>query len=322
MRTLLHSLFGRAENASGNSLQPAGPHSAPTAPPGAASPDIADRRQLVEKLLGFLLRRSGMPVSWVEPQMLVLSSRTRGNGAHLRLVLKQGDEQVLKYIFALQKQLQKDIHDADSSAPQWLQGISWQLDIDGSCQRTALPDKSFWQPVVDAQRAKPPAGKMPAATPQAVRQPAPAPAPASALASPQQVVTATHSSAMPGSVALATATATASPPLPLEALKALRQLREARAQASLPTVAASTERATTPAPVAAPAAAPVLAQPAPATASPAKTHTSARLAKPRLDYGSPNFECSRPAEETELTPDLAALFALDESAWKAEPAKG
>ena len=46
--------------------------------------------------------------------MLVLSSRTRtrGNGAHLRLVLKQGDEQVLKYIFALQKQLQKDIYDA------------------------------------------------------------------------------------------------------------------------------------------------------------------------------------------------------------------
>lgn len=248
--------------------------------------------------------------------MLVLSSRTRGNGAHLRLVLKHGDEQLLKYIFALQKQLQRDIHDADSSAPQWLQGISWQLDIDGSCQRTALPDKSFWQPVVDAQRAKPPAGKMLGATPQAVLQPAPAPA--AVLASPQQVVTAAPSSAMPGSVASATATATAAPPLPLEALKALRQLREARARVSLPAVAASTERATTPAS----AAASVLAQPAQATASPVKPHTSARLAKPRLDYGSPNFECSRPAEETELTPDLAALFALDESAWKPETAKG
>ena len=53
-----------------------------------------------------------MPVSWVEPHILVLSSRTCGNGAHLRLVLKQGDEQLLKYIFALQKQLQKDIYDA------------------------------------------------------------------------------------------------------------------------------------------------------------------------------------------------------------------
>lgn len=243
MKTILHSLFGHAETASGNSLQPAGPHSAPAAPPSTPSPDITARRQLVENLLGALLRRSGMPVSWVEPQMLVLSSRTRGNSAHLRLVLKQGDEQVLKYIFALQKQLQKDIYDADNSAPQWLQGISWQLDIDGTCQRTALPGKSFWQPVVQAQRARQPAGKILAAAPQALLQPAHAPA----LALPQPVVTAAPASAMPGTLV----TATATPSLPLEALKVLRQLREARARVSLPLVAASTELVATPAPAAA-----------------------------------------------------------------------
>lgn len=310
MKTILHSLFGRAETASGNSLQPASLHSAHAGPPSTLSADITARRQLVENLLGALLRRSGMPVSWVEPQMLVLSSRTRGNSAHLRLVLKQGDEQLLKYIFALQKQLQKDIYDADDSAPQWLQGISWQLDIDGTCQRTALPDKSFWQPVVDAQRAQPAAGKMLAATPQAVLQPAHAPA----LASPQPVTTAAAASAMPDPLAAATA----APPLPLEALKALRQLREARARASLPAVAASTELVARPAP----AAALVLVQPAPAAASPVKAHASAPLAKPRLDDGSPNFECSRPAEETGLTPDLAALFALDELQCKPQTAKG
>lgn len=260
MKTILDSLFGRAETASDNRPQPAGPHSAHAAPPCTPSPDITARRQLVEKLLGALLRRSGMPVSWVEPHMLVLSSRTRGNGAHLRLVLKQGDEQVLKYIFALQKQLQKDLHDADNSASQWLQGISWQLDIDGTCQRTALPDKSFWQSVVQAQKAKPPAEKMLAATPQAALQPAHAPA----LALPQPVVTAAPASAMPGMLvaATATATATAAPPLPLEALKALRQLREARARVSFSPVTASTESAATPAP----AAAPVLVQPAPVAA--------------------------------------------------------
>ena len=311
MKKILHRLFGRAETASDNSVVPARLHSARAAPPASALPDISARRQLVDKLLSALLRRSGMPSHWVEPQMLVLSSRTRGNGAHLRLVLKHGDEQVLKYIFALQKQLQQDLHNADNTALQWLQGISWQLDIDTSCQRTVLPDKAFWQPVVEAQKAKPPAAKMLAVAPQSAPQPVLSPA----LATTPPVMTAAPASALPGTLTAASA----APPLPLEALKALRQLREARARVSLPPEAANTEPvAPTPSPA---AAAPVPAEPAPVAASPVKPSAPAPLAKPRLDYGSPNFECSRPAEETDLTPDLAALFALDESRWQSQPAK-
>lgn len=335
MKTILHSFFGRAESAAGHSVQPAGPQSVHAAPPGADLAEITARRQLVEKLLNNLLRRSGMPASWVEPQMLVLSSRTRGSGAHLRLVLKHGDEQLLKYIFALQRQLQKDIHDADTTAGQWLQGISWQLDIDNSCLRTTLPDRAFWQPVIDAQDAKHSAKKPVAALPvqaaahQAVVQaPRAAVATSAAAAAPSQTsltsvpakaAAAPSTAASAASSAPAGGAAAAASPLPAAALQALRQLREARANGTLTAFHAAVP-ATPAAPLAAPpvAAKPPVVAPAPA---PAKPRAAPDIAKARLDYGAPNFECSRPAEETDLTPDLAALFALDESQWKPRPAK-
>lgn len=302
MKTILHSFFGRAETA--GSIQPAGAHTGHATPANADAAEISVRRQLVDKLLLKLLQRSGIPAGWVEPQMLVLSSRTRGNGAHLRLVLKHGDEQMLKYIFAVQKELQKDIFDADIHAVQWLQGISWQLDVDSSCLRTALPDKSFWQPVIEAQEANKLPKKAALAPPQtqlqAVRAAAQSQPQSAATGSPVKV-------ACPASATPTQAASAAAQPLTAAALLALRQLREARTHVSLPATAARPQ----------PAAQQILTgaavnvKPAALPGTPVKPRAAPSFAKPRLDYGAPNFECSRPAEETELTPDLAALFALE-----------
>ena len=104
----------------------------------------ATRRQLVQVLLRDVLRRSGIPPEWIECQMLLVSSRTRGHGMYVRLVLKHWDHRMMNYTVAFQRALITDIERFEPKASEWLHGISWQLDMDNSCPYTELPEKSFW----------------------------------------------------------------------------------------------------------------------------------------------------------------------------------
>ena len=107
--------------------------------------DNALRRQLVHVLLRDVLRRHGIPAPLVECQMLVVSSRSRGPGMYVRLVLKQWDERLVRYAFAFQKALKADILRFEPQANEWLHGVSWQFEFGESCPYAELPDKSFWQ---------------------------------------------------------------------------------------------------------------------------------------------------------------------------------
>jgi hypothetical protein len=107
--------------------------------------DNALRRQLVHVLLRDVLRRHGIPSALVECQMLVVSSRSRGPGMYVRLVLRQWDERLVRYAFAFQKALMADILRFEPQASEWLHGVSWQFEFGGSCPYLELPDQSFWQ---------------------------------------------------------------------------------------------------------------------------------------------------------------------------------
>lgn len=105
--------------------------------------DNSLRRQLVQVLLRDVLRRHGISMNVIECQMLVVSSRTRGPGMFVRLVVRQWDERILRYAFAFQSALMTEILRFDSKAEGWLHGISWQLDL-VSCPHSQMPEKSFW----------------------------------------------------------------------------------------------------------------------------------------------------------------------------------
>lgn len=104
----------------------------------------ATRRQLVQVLLRDLLRRSGIPPHWLECHMLLVSSRSKGAGMYLRLVIKHWDARLMNYTFAFQNELMNDILRFDPQAATWLHGLSWELDVAQSCTFTKLPDKHFW----------------------------------------------------------------------------------------------------------------------------------------------------------------------------------
>jgi hypothetical protein len=106
--------------------------------------DSSSRRQLVQMLLRDAMRRHGVPAHWIECQTLTVASRSRGPGMYVRLVMRHWDQRLMAYAYAIQNVLLQDVADADPKAPEWLHGISWQLDFDQTCPYQDMPEKTFW----------------------------------------------------------------------------------------------------------------------------------------------------------------------------------
>ncbi len=161
----LRSLFGLKSHpkpppAKAKTIAAEGP---PTIEDGSAN---ALRRQLVQVLLRDVMRRHGIPPGWLDCQMLVVSSRSRGEGMYVRLVMKHWDPRLLNYAVAFQKALMVDIMRFEPHAADWLYGISWQLEVGDTCPYKELPDRSAWQEPAQKPSHQPPQKPAPEPTPQ------------------------------------------------------------------------------------------------------------------------------------------------------------
>ncbi|MFC5519548.1 hypothetical protein [Polaromonas jejuensis] len=138
----IRQLFGLKSRAKPLKAEPASAAEGPaTIEDGSAN---ALRRQLVQVLVRDSLRRHGIPAHWLDCQMLLVSSRSRGEGMYVRLVVKHWDMRLLTYAVAFEKSLRIDITRFEPHAAQWLYGISWQLEVGDSCPYLQLPDRSIW----------------------------------------------------------------------------------------------------------------------------------------------------------------------------------
>jgi hypothetical protein len=200
MKNLITSLFGGPAKQAVSTRPPVSSRDNPlTIEDGS---DNATRRQLVQVLLRDALRKYGIPPRWIDCQMMLVSSRSRGPGMYVRLVVRQWDDRLLNYAHAFQTALMVEITRFEPQASQWLHGISWQLEVADTCPHTAMPDKSFW---ADPARPVPTPPQIshiaaPAATPVAAAAPT-----ASAASSARQAALA------PAPINAATAAATAAP---------------------------------------------------------------------------------------------------------------
>jgi hypothetical protein len=151
MKKLISSLFGRSAHGTAAKRMPVSNRDNPlTIEDGS---DNATRRQLVQVLLRDALRKYGIPPRWIDCQMLLVNSRSKGPGMYVRLVVREWDERLMDYAFAFQNALMVEITRFEPEAIRWLHGISWQLDIADTCPYRTMPDKSYWADPV----AKPPA---------------------------------------------------------------------------------------------------------------------------------------------------------------------
>ncbi|WP_411885771.1 hypothetical protein [Polaromonas sp. YR568] len=183
MKKLISSLFGRSHAAAPRRAPASSRDNPLTIEDGS---DNATRRQLVQVLLRDALRKYGIPPRWIDCQMLLVDSRSKGPGMYVRLVVRQWDDRLMNYAFAFQNALMVEITRFEPQATQWLHGISWQLDVAETCPHRDMPDKSFWaepaKPAAAAGRPAPPVRASrpaaPSAAPSAAQPPAPPLAPA------------------------------------------------------------------------------------------------------------------------------------------------
>ena len=142
MKKLIASLFGGPAKAAESKRAPVSSRDNPlTIEDGS---DNATRRQLVQVLLRDALRKYGIPLRWIDCQMMLVSSRSRGPGMYVRLVVRQWDDRLLNYAHAFQTALMVEITRFEPQASQWLHGISWQLEVGDTCPYLAMPEKAFW----------------------------------------------------------------------------------------------------------------------------------------------------------------------------------
>jgi hypothetical protein len=102
------------------------------------------RRQLIQMLVRDALLRYGIPTRWIECQILTVSSRSKGQGLHLRLIVKHWDARLMQYAVAFQNALMTELTGFEPRAKEWLHGISWQIDVGSHGPNLTMPDKSFW----------------------------------------------------------------------------------------------------------------------------------------------------------------------------------
>jgi hypothetical protein len=142
MKKLIASLFGGPSKATESKRTPTSSRDNPlTIEDGS---DNATRRQLVQVLLRDALRKYGIPPRWIDCQMMLVSSRSRGPGMYVRLVVRQWDDRLLNYAHAFQTALMVEITRFEPQASQWLHGISWQLEVADSCPYRTMPEKAYW----------------------------------------------------------------------------------------------------------------------------------------------------------------------------------
>lgn len=109
-----------------------------------ADHEAANRQQLVLLTMRDLLRRSGVPSEWLECKTLLVTSRSRGPGLYLHLVVRQWDERLLRFSQAFQTELKRRLVRFDPKAAQWVHGIAWDFELAQNCPWPILPDKTSW----------------------------------------------------------------------------------------------------------------------------------------------------------------------------------
>ena len=109
-----------------------------------ADTQATKRRELVRVLTRDTLRATGVPESWVESQILLELSRGGQPFIHLRLVVKQWDERLMKYAVAFQRRLLLEISQFEPNVREWLLSITWQYDVGDACPYLDMPDPATW----------------------------------------------------------------------------------------------------------------------------------------------------------------------------------
>ena len=122
------------------------------------------RKDLLRMVLRDVLARTGIPADWLTAEMVSSASPRRGDGIHVRFLVRHWSPRLLEHGPAFQEEFIFRLLMLDPRAQEWLHGFSWQFSLPDAQVCPRLPPPASW-------KAKPAAAPAvaPAAEPRKIR---------------------------------------------------------------------------------------------------------------------------------------------------------
>jgi hypothetical protein len=113
------------------------------------------RKDLLRLVLRDVLARTGIPPEWLTAEMVSSASPRRGDGVHVRFLVRHWSLRLLEHGPAFQEEFTFRLLMLDPKAQEWLHGFSWQFSLPDAQACPRLPPPASWK----AKVAEAPSGE-------------------------------------------------------------------------------------------------------------------------------------------------------------------
>jgi hypothetical protein len=111
----------------------------------------AGHREIAAMAVRDVLKRYGIPPTWITANPQTSAILRRGRGVHLQLMVREWHPQMLPFMPSIERSVRSRTLRLDPFSKEWLHGISWRFELvdDSKCPSMPHPD---WWAVQDASR--------------------------------------------------------------------------------------------------------------------------------------------------------------------------
>jgi hypothetical protein len=95
--------------------------------PGAGQ---ARHRELIQVVLRDSMGKHAIPSDWMECRILSVATPQGKSGVHVQLIVRQGEESLLKFVLPFQETFWRQLEKVDAKPREWLFSLAWQFDGD------------------------------------------------------------------------------------------------------------------------------------------------------------------------------------------------
>jgi hypothetical protein len=103
------------------------------------------RKDLLKMVLRDVLTRTGIPAEWLTAEMVRSASPRRGDGLHVRFLVRHWSVRMLEHGPAFQDEFTQRLLMLDPQARDWLHGFSWQFTLGDGETYPQLPPPASWK---------------------------------------------------------------------------------------------------------------------------------------------------------------------------------
>ena len=94
--------------------------------------------------VGDVLRKYGIPGTWVTVRAQAVAATRRTRGIELHLMVREWHPEILPHMVALERHVRARTSRLDPFCADWLVGISWKFDLVDASACPEMPPPAFW----------------------------------------------------------------------------------------------------------------------------------------------------------------------------------